>query len=76
VRAYDEDTGKVLWTGTFAGNAPGVPVSYESKGRQFVALISSQPQSAGNTNTAATPAAATPPANAPYGLVAYALPKK
>ena len=22
LRAYDEDTGKVLWTGTFAGSAP------------------------------------------------------
>jgi hypothetical protein len=31
-RAYDDETGKVLWTGTFLGNAPGVPVSYESKG--------------------------------------------
>ena len=35
-RAYDEDTGKVLWSAPFTGNAPGVPVSYESKGRQFV----------------------------------------
>ena len=31
-RAYDEDTGKVLWFAPFVGNAPGVPVSYESRG--------------------------------------------
>ena len=73
-RAYDEDTGKVLWTGSFRGNAPGVPVSYESKGRQFVALISSQPPTGGNANAATiTPV---PASDAPYGLVAFALPRK
>ena len=35
VRAYDEDTGQVLWTGTFSGSTSGVPVSYEAKGRQY-----------------------------------------
>jgi hypothetical protein len=49
-------------------------VSYESKGRQFVALISSQPTTGGNANAAtATPV---PASDAPYGLVAFALPKK
>ena len=38
VRAYDEDTGKVLWEGRFTGSAPGVPVSYESHGRQYVVI--------------------------------------
>ena len=36
VRAYDEDTGQVLWTGTFTGSTSGVPVSYEAKGRQVL----------------------------------------
>ena len=31
-RAYDEDSGKVLWSAPFVGSAPGVPVSYESRG--------------------------------------------
>jgi len=66
-RAYDEDTGKVLWTGTFAGSAPGVPVSYESKGRQFVVMTAS---TGGGAATAAAPA------SAPTGMIAYALPKK
>jgi hypothetical protein len=39
VRAYDEDTGKVLWTGSLPGNASGVPFGYESKGRQYFGLI-------------------------------------
>jgi len=42
VRAYDEDTGKVLWTGTFPGSTSGVPVSYEAGGRQYFVLIASQ----------------------------------
>ena len=36
VRAYDEDTGEVLWTGTFNGTTSGVPVSYEARGRQYL----------------------------------------
>ena len=42
VRAYDEDTGEVLWTGTFTGSTSGVPVSYEAKGRQYFVMIASQ----------------------------------
>ena len=61
-RAYDEDTGKVLWTGTFTGNAPGVPVSYESKGRQYVVMIAGQ----GNDDDAA-------PNGTPSGMIAFAL---
>ena len=42
VRAYDEDTGKVLWTGTFTGSTSGVPVSYEAQGRQYFVLVANQ----------------------------------
>jgi quinoprotein glucose dehydrogenase len=62
-RAYDEDTGKVLWFAPFVGSAPGVPVSYESKGRQYVAMIASH-------GGGAAPGADATPAS---GLVAYAL---
>ena len=68
-RAYDEDTGKVLWTGLFSGNAPGVPVSFESQGRQFVVMIAGR--GAGGDE-----APAAPPSSGPTGLIAYALPKK
>src|SRR3954467_9143501 len=40
-RAYDQESGKVLWSAPFIGNSAGVPVSYESKGRQYVAMIAS-----------------------------------
>jgi quinoprotein glucose dehydrogenase len=62
-RAYDEDTGKVLWFAPFVGSAPGVPVSYESKGRQYVAVIASHGGGAA-PGTEPTPAS---------GMVAFAL---
>src|SRR5678810_1226973 len=38
-RAYDVDTGKVLWKGKVAGQAIGIPTMYESKGRQYVVFM-------------------------------------
>jgi quinoprotein glucose dehydrogenase len=66
-RAYDADTGQVLWFGTFTGNAPGVPVSYEANGRQYVVVIASR--GGGNGSSEAEPSPAS-------GMIAYALPKK
>ena len=62
-RAYDDDTGKVLWSAPFVGSAPGVPVSYESKGRQYVAMIASH-------GGGAAPGTETTPAS---GVIAFAL---
>ena len=39
-RAYDVDTGKVLWKGKTAGQSIGIPAMYESKGRQYVVFMS------------------------------------
>jgi quinoprotein glucose dehydrogenase len=65
-RAYDEDTGRVLWSAPFVGSAPGVPVSYESKGRQYVAMIASH-------GGGAAPGTETTPAS---GVIAFALKSK
>jgi quinoprotein glucose dehydrogenase len=69
VRAFDEDTGKVLWTGTLPGTSSGIPVSYEAKGRQYV-VFASLPGGGGRRNL--------PPvaADAPRGYIAFALPKE
>jgi len=73
VRAYDEDSGQVLWTGTLPGNSSGIPVSYEVNGRQFV-VFSSLPRSTGRGGRAgATPPET--PASTPRGYIAFALPK-
>ena len=73
VRAYDEETGEVLWTGTFAGSTSGVPVSYEAKGRQYFVLTASQGgRGGGRGGTAAPPV----DPNTPIGAIAFALPTK
>jgi len=58
-RAYDEDTGAVLWSGSFGGLSIGVPVAYTSRGRDFVVMMSA------GVNT---------PGGAPVGAVAFTLP--
>jgi quinoprotein glucose dehydrogenase len=64
-RAYDQDSGKVLWSASFIGTAAGVPVSYESRGRQYVAMAASH--GGGGSQTEAEPAS---------GLTAYALKRR
>ena len=62
-RAFDQDTGKVLWTTNLGSPVNGFPVSYSANGRQYVAvstgtsLVSSgvsrlgAEQAKGNANT-------------------------
>ena len=38
VRAFDTDTGKILWTGTLPGASRGVPTMYEVNGRQYLVI--------------------------------------
>ena len=78
LRAYDEDTGKVLWEGQFTGSTPGVPVSYESNGRQYVVISASAGGGRGGGGGAAPAAPVTPPgADAPpTGMIAFALPRR
>ena len=37
-RAYDRDTGKVLWSKDLQGGSEGIPAAYEIDGRQYIAL--------------------------------------
>jgi len=76
VRAYDEDSGQVLWTGTLPGNSSGIPVSYEAKGRQYV-VFSSLPRVAGRGgrgSRGAPPPEVSP--DTPRGYIAFALPSR
>jgi quinoprotein glucose dehydrogenase len=75
VRAFDEDTGKVLWTGTIAGQSIGIPTMYQVNGRQFLVMMSPAPGAGGGAEGAAGPAPQMPP-NAPHGYIAFALPAK
>jgi quinoprotein glucose dehydrogenase len=73
-RAYDVDTGKVLWKGAVAGAERGIPVLYESKGRAYVLFMSPAP-GAGQQGGAAGGGAAPAPTG-PYGYIAFALPAR
>ncbi|MPZ19891.1 MAG: PQQ-binding-like beta-propeller repeat protein [Luteitalea sp.] len=66
VRAYDEDNGEVLWTGTLPGASSGIPVSYEAKGRQYVVFASDPRGEQGDAVSADTP----------RGYVAFALSRR
>jgi len=70
LRAYDRDTGKVLWSKDLPSGSEGIPASYEIGGRQFIALA----VAAGDGLFAPT----APPGAAPQqrGYVVFALPKK
>jgi quinoprotein glucose dehydrogenase len=74
VRAFDEDTGKVLWSGKIAGQSIGIPAMYEAKGRQYLVIMSPAVGTGGGAEGAAGPATPVPP-DMPRGYIAFALPK-
>ena len=68
IRAWDSDTGALLWSSRFGGNFQGSPVSYVMNGRQVLVAAAS---SAGGRGFGPAPAAA---AVGPMGWVAYCSP--
>jgi quinoprotein glucose dehydrogenase len=77
-RAYDIDNGNVLWKGPVAGAERGIPVIYESKGKEYVVFMSPA-QGAAQGQTVARQGgapAAPPPPTGPYGYIAFALPTR
>jgi len=55
LRAYDEDTGKVVWEKQVSGPINGVPAIYELNGREYLAVCVGAPemQAAGRGQAAA-----------------------
>ena len=41
VRAHDEETGRILWTGTLPAGSEGIPAMYEVNGRQYLVVPAS-----------------------------------
>lgn len=84
MRAYDEDTGRVLWMGTLPGPSRGVPVMYEMNGRQYL-VVAAAPGGGGRGGPGGGAGAAgggrggapAPPQDPaqPRGLIAFALPR-
>ncbi len=71
LRAYDEDSGKVIWAYDLPAGSEGVPAAYELGGREYIVIPVG---GAGMMSPRAANAKALPPG--PGGYVAFALPKK
>jgi quinoprotein glucose dehydrogenase len=67
IRAYDQDTGKVLWTQQLPGQSRGIPAMYEENGRQYLVVNATSPP--GGSFVA-------PEADQPRGYLVFALPEK
>ena len=71
VRAYDEDTGEVLWEYELPAGSDGVPAVYEAGGREYIAFC------AAANDGLYLPARSAPPSSPrPGAYVVFGLPKK
>jgi quinoprotein glucose dehydrogenase len=75
VRAHDEETGKILWTGALPAGSEGVPAMYEVNGRQFLVVPASSRINSGGGHVRPGDVAADPVVGTP-SYVAFALPRK
>jgi quinoprotein glucose dehydrogenase len=79
VRAYDQETGAVLWTATLPAASEGIPAMYQVNGRQYLVVSASTPFSSGRRMSGGgtpLPGDSTAPANGTKGYVAFALPER
>jgi glucose dehydrogenase len=78
VRAYDQDSGKVLWDKDLPAGSEGVPTIYEVAGREYIALCVAAGDGISSahivTDNTATGKPAVPPGPASY--MVFALPKR
>lgn len=72
VRAYDEDSGKVLWEYELPTGSDGVPAVYEIGGREYIAFC----VAAGNGLNLGGRREPPPSGPSPNAYVVFALPKK
>ena len=71
VRAYDKDTGKIVWEKELEANPEGIPAVYEVNGRQYIAFYASA--GPGPTNNSIAYKAAT---RGTQGYYVFALPRR
>lgn len=70
LRAYDRDTGEVLWSQALPGGSEGIPATYQINGRQYLAV----PVAAGAGLFAPSSVTDQPPGERAY--IVYALPRE
>jgi quinoprotein glucose dehydrogenase len=73
LRAYDEETGRVLWSVGLPAGSEGIPAMYEVNGREYLAMPAASNLNPGGGHLAPGEVAA--PASVNRGYVVYALPR-
>jgi quinoprotein glucose dehydrogenase len=73
VRAYDEETGKVLWTADLPAGSEGIPAMYEVNGRQYLVVSACSDINPSKPSPPGQPAGPESP-NPTRGYVVFALP--
>jgi quinoprotein glucose dehydrogenase len=74
IRAHDEETGKVLWTGNLPAGSEGLPSMYEVSGRQFLVVPASSRINTGGGHL--KPGEVAEPDTGTRSYVAFALPRR
>ena len=79
MRAYDEETGKVLWEAKLQGGPEGIPAVYEVGGREYLVISArpntDEPVSAGGVQPKEMSDAPNAPPVQGQGYYVFALPK-
>jgi quinoprotein glucose dehydrogenase len=73
-RAYDEETGKILWTATLPAGSEGIPSMYEVNGRQYLVIPATSELNPGGGYSATGNPPSPPSGTRDY--VVYALPRE
>ena len=75
VRAYDEDSGKVLWEHQLEGAPDGIPSVYEVNGKEYVVFCVRGAFASDNLPTNPNTVAQVPPKREAQGFYVFALPQ-
>jgi len=67
IRAYDQETGKILWTAKLPGQSKGIPAIYEAGGKEYLVVNATSPPG-GRESPIRTDS------DQPRGYIAFALP--
>ncbi len=73
LRAYEADTGNILWTAPLPAGSEGIPAMYEVNGRQYLVVTSSSRINAGGGHKGD---GAAPAPNGPPSYIVFALPER
>lgn len=75
IRAYDEDTGKILWEYELDANPEGIPAIYEIDNRQYIAFAAGAATGTDGDPTSQNPSQRKPGKMEAQGYYVFALPK-